>query len=269
MSIHKLSLTGLQKVRSHLQDSLVIPHLENNPSTVSLLDMDDEVPEPTSLDSLGDLFRAASDPEDVISAPNLDGRWFLSSANAGIALRKLPGLQLQANLRLVTYLLRTPTEGQGVTWAIPEATSGTAQLEEALETSDRNTPPRPRQSLDNLMLALTGDSSPTSYLLASLFSREVQEFGMVGSQHPWVNHRLVGSPPAQVQWEWKVKPPQDFTPKVRVFEDGRKAVEFFSCHITAPITLYRHLDQYPAQGYAPHCSDRPIAVATRKIGSAV
>ncbi|MGA1475122.1 MAG: hypothetical protein ACO4AI_08140 [Prochlorothrix sp.] len=265
MSIHKLSITSLQKIRTHLQDTLVLPELENHPSTISLLEREDEIPEPTSLDSLGDMFRAASDPEDVLSAPNLDGRWFLSSANPAIALKKVPGLSLKDNYRLVTYLLRTPKSGQACTWAVPEFASGTAQLEEALVDSDRQTNPRPAHSLDTVGMALTGDGAPASYLLASLFCRELDEFGVVGTQCHWCNHRLVAALPAKVQWEWKVKVPQDFTPKVRSFEDGRIAVEFFTCHVKAPIALYRHLDQYPAGSYHPDKRvDRPVALATKK-----
>lgn len=268
MSIHKLSLTGLQKVRTHLQTTLVIPSLENQPSTVSLLDMEEEIPEPTSLDSLGDLFRAASDPGDVLSAPNLEGRWFLSAANPAIALRKVPGLQLKENFRLVTYLLRTPNLGQGCTWAVPEFASATAQLEEALLESDRNRLPRPAHSLDDVMMALTGDYSPASYLLASLFCREIEEFGMTGTHCHWLNHRLVAQLPPKVRWEWKVKMSEDLVPKVRSFEDGRMAVEFFTCHTKTPIALYRHLDQYPPHSYVPQRLDRPVAVATKKIKTA-
>ena len=266
MSIYKLSLAGLQKVRDHIQASLVIPELENQPSTVSLMDWEEEIPEPTSLDTLGDRFRAASDPDDLVSAPNLEGRWFLSSANPAIALKKIPGLQLQDNFRLVTYLLRTPKGGQGCTWAVPEFASGTAQLEEALIDCDRHHTPRPAQSLDDVMMALTGDGSPSSYLLASLFCREVNEFGGVGTQSHWLNHRLVGKVPAQVKWEWKVPTPyENLTPKVRALEDGRMAVEFFTCHTKAPIALYRHLDQYTAHSSVPKCSNVPIALATKKI----
>jgi len=263
MSIQKLSLAGVQKTRAYIQETLIIPDLENNPTTVSLLEMEEEPPEPTSLDSLGDLFRAASDPEDVISAPNREGRWFLSSANAAIALKKLPGLNLRKDVRLVTYLLRTAKGGQGVTWAVPEWASGTAQLEEALVDRDVSQAPQPQPHLDHLMEALEGDRSGTSYVMASLYWREVQEFGWVGSQCRWVHHRLVDQVPAQAQWEWKTKQPQDFLPKVRVFEDGRVAVEFFTCYVKTPVTLYRHLDQYTPDSYVPQSTDRPMAIALK------
>jgi len=54
MSIHKLTLSGVQKIREHLQQSLVLPDLENRPHRVDM-DPDADVPEPDSLDALGDL----------------------------------------------------------------------------------------------------------------------------------------------------------------------------------------------------------------------
>lgn len=262
MPIHKLSPKGIQKVRQYLQDTLVIADLENHPRHFSLAEIDEEIPEPTSLDALGDLFRAASLPEDVVSAPNLEGRWFLSSVNPGQVFVKLPGLDLRSGMRLITYLLRTPEGGIGKTWAVPEGWSTTAELEEVLgKICDRSNPPKPHKALDDVMLAITGDYAPTSYVVASLLNRELVEFGAIGQDCQWSCHRLIATPPAKIEWVWKTEVPQDLAPKVRVFEDGRAAVEFFSCRITSPFAIFRHLDQYGAGSYVAKRVDREIATA--------
>ncbi len=263
MSIHKLSLTGVQKVRQHLQQTLMLPDLENHPRHFDL-DDDQDVPEPASLDALGDLFRAATSPEEVVSAPNTNGRWFLSFVNPGASLGKVPGLALKSQYRLVAYLLRTFDSGIGHVWAVPESESSTAELEAVLETVyDRQTPPRPAHALDHPMEAIAGDLSPASYVIASVLCRELKEFGALGQDATWSHHRLVSSVPSQVTWTWKVQPPQDLAPKVKVFEDGRAAVDFYTCRIVPPVSLVRHLDQYPPNSYAPQSIDRIIASATR------
>jgi len=264
MSIHKLSLAGVQKVREHLQQSLLLPELENHPRRIDL-DHEQEIPEPGSLDALGDLFRAATLPEEVISAPNTNGRWFVSSVNPGAGLNKVPGLNLKPKFRLVSYLLRTIDNGIGQVWAVPEADSGTADLEAVLvnSPSNRHLPPRPPQAFDTPMQAIEGDRSPTSYVIASVFCRELKEFGALGQDTNWSHHRLVASIPQQVKWNWKVEEPRDLSPKVKVYDDGRAAVDFYTCRIVHPVSLVRHLDQYAAQSYIAQSIDRVIAVATR------
>jgi hypothetical protein len=259
MAIHKLSPQGIQKIQQYLESILVIPDLENHPRHYSLVEVDEEFPEPTSLDALGDLFRAASSPEDVISAPNLEGRWFLSSSNPGAVFAKLPGLQLKPNLRLVTYLLRTEGRGKGQTWAVPEQWGATAELEEALLDSDYNHPPYPEGALPHVMAGVEGDGTPTSYMVASLLDRVLMEFGAIGQDSQWSHHRLIASIPTKVQWQWKTEIPQDLSPKVRVFEDGRAAVEFFTCRVTPPIAISRHLDQFGSHTYYSKQLDRIIA----------
>ena len=264
MSIHKLPLAGVQKIRQHLQQSLLLPDLENHPRRI---DLDDEfdVPEPSSLDALGDLFRAASVPEEVVSAPNTDGRWFLSSINPGSGLARVPGLTLKPQYRLVPYLLRTSDRGLGCVWAVPEIDCNTEDLEAALSSDNLGpqSPPKPESALEHSMLAIEGDASPTSYVIASVFYRELKEFGTLGKESNWGHHRLVSTVPKQVNWNWKVEPPKDLSPKVKVFEDGRAAVDFYTCRTAPPVSLVRHLDQYKVGSYVPQSVDRVIAVAVR------
>ena len=264
MSAQKIQLEALQKIRQHMQHGFALPTSENQPRSWSLSSNEAELPEPDSLSELGDLFTFGGSMAEPTHAPNSRGEWFISTANPGAVLMKLPGLTLKPAVRLVGYLHRQPEAGIGVIWAVPESLSTTAHLEKALAaSSDRAHPPRPEGAFANLMEAVQGDRTPASFIIASLLQRELREFGRLGKACNWSHHRLISAPPTQVQWQWQVEPPKDLSPKVRVFPDGRAVIEFFSCRVIPPVTLFQHLDQYPSTHYGAAVSDRTIAVVKR------
>ncbi|MEL6246901.1 MAG: hypothetical protein AAFY78_16500 [Cyanobacteria bacterium J06648_16] len=268
MSLQKLSIATLQKVQSHIRQSLRLPELEDQPRPELPTTEEDEVPEPESLDGLGDLFRVGSTPDETLSIPNLDGRWFISTIDAGRAFNRLP-ISLKPDLRLVTYLYRTDEDGGSVTWAIPEQLSATAQLEAALmSTTDSDNPPYPEGALLKLMSGVMGDRSALSFVTASVMRRELEELGRVGNRCDWGHHRFIATIPQQRQWKWRMKPPTDLQPKIRLLPDGQAAVEFFTCRVAPPIGIYRHVDQYPAASYLAKSIDQPIATVPEAMASA-
>lgn len=266
MSLQKFPVATLQKVSQYIRQNLALPESEQHPLAERSFDDTEDPPEPSSLDALGDLFRFGSMVDENLPAPNQQGRWFISTADPAAALAKLPGLSLRSGLRLVTYLCLQPEGGIGVTWALPEQLSSTANLEKALEgLSGGQTPPHPKGALPRLMQAIEGDHSHASFLTASILQRELLEFGRTGKYRRWVNHRFITAVPPQVQWQWQIaKVPTDFSPKVQILADQQAAVEFFTCRVTAPITIVRHLDHYPAGQYTPKLAEQVIAVAAAK-----
>ncbi|MEP0917776.1 hypothetical protein NC981_13165 [Leptolyngbya sp. DQ-M1] len=66
---------------------------------------------------------------------------------------------------------------------------------------DRNTPPKPEAALPNLMDAIDGDHSPISFMIASLFHRELLEFGKVGRLASWSQQRLISALPPHPGWQ--------------------------------------------------------------------
>ncbi|GEM_PF-260574 len=263
MSVQKIQLEVLQKIRQHMQHGFALPESENHPRSRSSFDDRTEVPAPDSLSDLGDFFNFGGVDEST-HAPNTRGEWFISAANPGGVLLKLPGLKLKPDVRLVSYLHRQPDNGMGVIWAVPELLSTTARLEKALDASgDYAHPPHPEGALPNLMEAVEGDRSPASFMIASLLQRELGEFGRLGKACNWSHHRLIGTIPTQVRWQWKVETPKDLAPKVLLFADGRAAIEFFSCRVVPPVALFQHLDQYTDGHYKARVLDRAIAIGQR------
>ncbi|WP_253188121.1 hypothetical protein [Leptolyngbya sp. 'hensonii'] len=217
------------------------------------------MPEPDSLDALGDLFKFAAPAEETVPTPNTAGRWFISVVNPAAALTRLPTLKLKPGIRFVCYLNRIQDGGVGAIYAVPEEMSTTAQLETALfQSGDRQHPPQPQGSFMDFMDALDGDFSPASFMIASILRRELQEMGSLGDQRNWSHHHLVDTIPPQVQWKWRTEPPQDLAPKVLLLPDGRAAVEFFTCRVAAPVAIYRYVDQYPARSYTARCGGQAI-----------
>ncbi|MBD1842202.1 hypothetical protein H6F89_02010 [Cyanobacteria bacterium FACHB-63] len=265
MSIQRVPLEAVQKIRQYLKTILIVPESENCPDRYT---EQDEPPMPESLEELGSLFHFGISLEQTLQMPNRQGQWFISAANPGAALMKLPGLALKPGLRLVSYLYRLDNDGTGVTWAIPEQFSTTEYLEKALMSAgdactalhDRNTPPKPEAALPNLMDAIEGDHSLMSFLIASLLYRELLEFGKVGRSASWNHQHLIKALPPHPNWQWCTEIPKDFSPKVRVVPDGRVAIEFFTCRTVAPIAIFQHVDQYQAGQYHPKSVDRAIAL---------
>lgn len=261
MSFQRYPLSTVQKVSQFIRETLVLPSHEQ-PSGSSGMEEDNEDSIPDSLNALGDLFRVGDLPEDNIPAPNAEGRWFVSTIDPAEALVKLPGLWMRPGLRLVTHLRQDTNGGMGSTVALPGLLSTTEYLDEAISNvSAPDQPPAPMGALANLMGSIEGDGSLASFLAASIFTREVREFGRFGRYARWTHHRFVNAPPQQIPWQWRTKVPEDFSPKVVLRQDAEVIVEFYSCRVQKPVALFRHLDRYPPNSYTANNQDQVVAVA--------
>lgn len=237
MSIQTVPLAALQKIRSHLQLAL---QLDLRPIT--------EEP-PDSIAALSDLFGRI----DSVSAPG----WRLSAIDPGAVFRRLPGLQLQPHYRLVGYLWRDDCGSQSQIWAVPIDRTSTTELEAAILRPDAVLPPHPIAALPDWRLAIDGDRSPGSFLIAALLWREMQAWGTTGAYCNWSQHRLIDRIPTALQ---PVVPDRlkNLSPRLRLMPDRRVAVEFFTCRIASPVQIFRHVDLFSAVNYAGESLDREV-----------
>ncbi|MEA5462469.1 hypothetical protein [Leptothoe sp. PORK10 BA2] len=254
-------VTSLQTLRRALKQQLMLPLCEHAPPA-----NEEDMPEPDSIATLSTLFRKGGLIHHEGSTPNANGRWFISTIDASTALKQLPGLDLKPNYCLVTYLYRMRRDninhGGAATWAMQNQLSTTSHLEAALAMAgDHNTPPHPQGALPNYMAAITGNLTASSFLIASIFQRELQEFGRCGKFHRWAHHRLIGSIPNQCSWRWRVEQPKTLKPRVHSLPKGKMAVEFYTCRTVAPIGIFRHVDRYSANSYVAKTSNQAIAAA--------
>lgn len=263
MSIQKFPLVAVKKARQHIQGTLSLVASEQQPEI--WMSEDEHIPEPESLDDLSGLFNFGGLSATDVSTPKRQHQWFVSTINPADALLKLPGLRLKPGVRLVGFLYRVDADGVGLVYAIPEALSTMEQLEKAIHNSGNlSQPPKPEGAYSHFMEAIEGDRSPTALMLASIFRRELQEFGVIGRRRSWGLHQFIDALPPQANCHWKVEPPPtDLSPKVKVLPDGRAVLEFFTYRAEQTITIYRHLDQYAVSHYVPSSLDKVIAQVQR------
>jgi hypothetical protein len=265
MPIQTFPLAKLRKVRQYIKNTLIIPKLEllSREATAEELDMP---PEPESVDDLSGLFSIGSIGSVNTPYTGTVEQWIVSTVNPGACLLKLPGLSLNPQYRLVSYVYYAQDSSAGIVWAVPVEMSTTAQLEQALAKSKTIAQlPKPVGALPHFMEAIEGDRSPTSYILASILRRELQEFGAAGARQNWSHHRLLDTIPPNIDWKWRHDIPDNFSPKLKNLPDGQMVVEFFTCRTVAPVAMYRHIDQYHPEGYKPNTIDQSIAVAQGRL----
>lgn len=260
MSIQRFPIAAVRQVRQYIQNALTVD--DDKQQVWAGLDEVDNIPEPESLDDLSGVFAFGGLSPEEIAAPRSRAYWSISTVNPSAALLKLPGLQLKPTWRLVSYLYRDGESGAGLILALPAALATTAHLQKSLDGSLKQ-PPTPTGALADVMEAIDGNRSAVSFLMASIFNRELREFGASGNFRNWTHHRLIDAIPTQVKWQWQTEQPKDLAPKAKVMPNGQAIVEFFTCRVSSGVAIYRHVDQYPADQYKPKRLDKPIATVQR------
>jgi hypothetical protein len=262
MSIQKLPLAALQQVRQYIKSTIALTDVDQKFQDWAKLDEFEDLPEPESVDDLSSIFAFGSlSAEPSVGHPQRRSRWVVSTVNPGASLGKLPGLSLEQGWRFVGYVYSAKETGKGVVWAVPDELSTTSVLEKAIVSSEGAQPPRPDGTFDHFMAAVQGDRSAASFAVASILRRELEEFG--ASNRSWNQHQLIDAVPAQAKWQWSHPQPADLAPKVKIMPDGQAALEFFTWRVSQPVSLFRHIELYPAETYISRSQNQTIAVAQR------
>jgi hypothetical protein len=144
---------------------------------------------------------------------------------------------------------------------------------------------RPTEGLENIMDAIEGDGSLHSYFYASLFAREIAEFGASMHGVVWSCHIILGSDPwdfsklfgwdmgsceifemseceqfrqQRDNWIWLKTKPMDFRPFVALEKDI-VTVRFYTYTGLVNQTIYCYTDTYKLKNYVFNSEVEPIA----------
>ena len=171
--------------------------------------------------------------------------WSKSVVDPKNLLAVFGSLRIREGFVLRAYQLTDETGGKGYAWAMPDVLPFPAPEDCPEAENDFLEAPRPPGALDDFMEAVEGDGSPWSYVSASLFARELVEFGTLWHDCNWTNYVLLGSDPMSLlqprddwepfrgpsgtpdDWHWRKPKPLDWRPQV--CEEGSVVtVSFFT-----------------------------------------
>lgn len=123
--------------------------------------------------------------------------------------------------------------------------------------------PKPTHSDFKIMKYLKGDETPESYLVASIFSREVEGFGLNYPLKIWKKHSILTNEEPVIKpigfntklesekWKWKTDMPKDWNPKVSLFDNDLIVVSFYSHSGFNIERIYFHQDYFKKGSYIP------------------
>ena len=206
--------------------------------------------------------------------------WSKSKVNPMKLLVAFSSLCLKKGFVLHAYQFQESGNGNGIVWAMPENLSF-PEPEECLKLKDRFlAPPKPPGALDNIMEAIEGDGSPWSYLSASLFAREIAEFGAMWHGCSWSTHMILGNDPLispqqsdchspsegtsgkPDDWQWLEPKPSEWRPEV--CEDSNiVTVTFYTSSELGREAIHLHRDTYKPGRYCFESEESVIAEGSR------
>jgi len=180
-------------------------------------------------------------------------------------LLSFPSLRLKKGFILRAYQFRSGGNGNGIVWGMPENLpfpdpKACYKLKDIFLE-----PPRPNGALDDIMKVIEGNKTPWSYFSASLFSREVAEFGAMWHGCAWSEATILGEDPLSSSespygnpedWHWLELKPSQWWPEVHKDKDV-VTVTFYTHSALDCEAIYRHQDTYKPSQYC-FKSDRKV-----------
>jgi hypothetical protein len=189
--------------------------------------------------------RAATFPDDGPEG------WHKSPVDPCAVLAAFPSLRIRSGYTLRAYAFREGGNGNAFVYTMPTD----APLPEP-DDCPRNgehflDPPVPPSALGNVMEAIDGDGTPLSYLSASIFAREIREFGARWHGCDWSTHTILGANPFTGpaagmmttdagQWEWIEPAPESWL--TTVVPAHPVEVRFYTHSAHEMERIVRHVD---------------------------
>lgn len=191
--------------------------------------------------------------------------WSKSAIDPTGVVGAFGALRLRTGFTLRAYQYYFRGNGHAIVWAMPVGSDFPLPQDCCLQAGGSMERPRPPGALDDVMEAIEGDGSPWSYLSASVFWREIHEFGAFWHGCVWSSHRMLGRNPlsgparrrqrgadwptgSATDWKWLRPEPADWRPAVR---RDRATVTVTFCTFNGAVReeIALHTDRYRPRGY--------------------
>lgn len=205
-------------------------------------------------------------PEDT------DDGWTKSPIDPMQLLAVFRALRIRDGFILRAYQFRSGGNGNGLVWAMPVD----APFPEPGECPSANDgkfsrTPMPAGALEEVMEAIEGNGTPWSYVSASLFAREVAEFGAMWHGCDWSTHTILGADPwitpyrrlelspEPESWKWKRPRPDSWEPTCE--QVGSNIVVSFLTHTgLGRERITRFFDTYRERSYRFRTKEQTVAI---------
>lgn len=206
--------------------------------------------------------------------------WHRSPVDPARILALFPTLGIRNDLRLIAYQFVQGGNGNGIVLAwpkerpvpeLPSGPGGNCSHQNSLEAHLQFHLKAGGWQVENyvptvIMSAIEGDGSPRSYLEASIFGREIYEFGAIWHGGDWCTHRVSDRDPftegvaggdcgsrefrlfPRDDWTVEKALPRDWSPTVTMTAKQAR-VEFTTHSGLGREGLYRHRDIFARGNY--------------------
>ncbi len=203
-------------------------------------------------------------------------------------LRLFSTLNMKDGFELVAYQFHQGGNGNAVVCVVPtidKGSSGTtpdidfySHIGYHLQPSGWTEYFKEQNQKFPVMAMIEGDHSLMSFLHASIFMRELSEFGAMWHGCDWSMHRVVSEDPSTdvkrmgdfgeqdpslFEMTWEMERPITWKPQVTEGE-GSHTVEFYSYSMLGTEGIYRHVDVYSGNDY--RCESECHRLAYGKSG---
>lgn len=222
------------------------------------------------IDRVNDLRKQAREARHV-QMVGPDG-WCISEVDPTNLFKVFRTLRLKEGFVLRALQYREDRNGDGFVWAMP-VDAPLLDPGNGTERQRLHPPLRPAEALSNLMDAIEGDGTPWSYLEASLFAREIDEFGVFWQESleeaevilgadPFCTGQqpsLVGLTAGGDAWRWVEPKPTSWEPSFQPTNETVR-IRFYTYRRMGRESIFRTVDTFRLRQYAFETESTKIAV---------